>query len=101
MQTLSTLLRERSPVPIGSVVLAFNAICPDRLALLHQHYRRLCRMILDADEWSQIHLLDLLGRYARTMLQQPPVSHSVDVRLNNTFICLKMCPESYFAFPYS
>ncbi|KAG8907999.1 AP-3 complex subunit beta [Tulasnella sp. 403] len=71
MQTLSSLLRDRSPVAIGSVVVAFNTICPDQLELLHQHYRRLCRMIVDVDEWGQVHLLDLLGRYARKMLAKP------------------------------
>lgn len=28
-------------------------------------------MLVDADEWGQIHLLDLLGRYARKMLRRP------------------------------
>ncbi|KAG8929188.1 AP-3 complex subunit beta [Tulasnella sp. 417] len=72
MQTLSTLLKDRSPLSIGSVVIAFNAICPDRLELLHPHYRRLCRMVADADEWGQVQLLELLTRYARKMLSRPP-----------------------------
>jgi hypothetical protein len=39
--------------------------------MLHQQFRRLCRILVDADEWGQINLLDLLARYARTMLSQP------------------------------
>ncbi|KAG9045037.1 AP-3 complex subunit beta [Tulasnella sp. UAMH 9824] len=78
MQTLSTLLKDRSPLAIGSVVIAFNAICPDRLELLHPHYRRLCRMIVDADEWGQVQLLELLTRYARKMLSRPPSESAPD-----------------------
>lgn len=89
MQTLSTLLKDRSPLAIGSVVIAFNAICPDRLELLHPHYRRLCRMVVDADEWGQVQLLELLTRYARKMLSRPP-SESAPVR--TTFECISRAP---------
>jgi AP-3 complex subunit beta len=41
------------------------------LELLHPHYRKLCKVLVDADEWGQVQLLDLLGRYARTMLSRP------------------------------
>jgi len=70
---ISTLLKDRSPLSIGSVTLAFEAVCPTRLDLLHQHYRRLCRTLIDADEWGQVNLLALLSRYARTMLPRPQV----------------------------
>ncbi len=39
--------------------------------MLHQQYRRLCRTLVDVDEWGQIDLLNLLLRYARTMLPRP------------------------------
>ncbi|KAI0926282.1 hypothetical protein AcW1_008493 [Taiwanofungus camphoratus] len=70
---ISTLLRDRSPLSIGSVAVAFEVVCPTRLDLLHQHYRRLCRTLIDADEWGQVDLLHLLVRYARTMLPRPSV----------------------------
>lgn len=72
--TISNLLRDRSPLSLGSVVVAFEAVCPTRLDLLHQHYRRLCRTLIDMDEWGQADLLTLLTRYARTMLSRPVVS---------------------------
>ncbi|KZT56945.1 hypothetical protein CALCODRAFT_483572 [Calocera cornea HHB12733] len=72
MSILSLLLREQSPIAVGSVAVAFDSICPDRLDLLHQHYRRLCRLMVDADEWGQINLLELLTKYARKMLNKPP-----------------------------
>lgn len=68
---ISTLLRDRSPLSIGSAVIAFESVCPTRLDLLHQQYRRLCRVVVEVDEWGQVDLLNLLLRYARTMLQRP------------------------------
>jgi AP-3 complex subunit beta len=68
---LLSLLRDRSPVSVGCVAVAFNAVCPQRLDLLHGHYRRLCRILVDADEWGQASLMDLLLRYARYMLTKP------------------------------
>ena len=75
IEILSTLLRDRSPLSIGSVATAFETVCPTRLDLLHTHYRRLCRVIVDVDEWGQVNLLELLIRYARTMLPRPTASH--------------------------
>ncbi len=68
IEILSTLLRDRSPLSVGSVAIAFEVVCPTRLDLLHVHYRRLCRVLIDVDEWGQVNLLELLVRYARTML---------------------------------
>ncbi|KZT06124.1 uncharacterized protein LAESUDRAFT_813041 [Laetiporus sulphureus 93-53] len=71
---ISSLLRDHSPLSIGSVAVAFTEVCPTRLDLLHQHYRRLCRTLIDADEWGQVDLLNLLIRYARTMLPRPSMN---------------------------
>ncbi|KAL5485750.1 APL6 [Sanghuangporus weigelae] len=68
---ITTLVNDKSPLSIGSVAVAFQAICPTRLDLLHTHYRRLCRMLLDIDSWGQVHVLELLARYARSMLPKP------------------------------
>jgi len=71
IEVIASMLKERSPLAIGSVAVAFDAVCPTRLDLLHQQYRRLCRMLPDADEWGQVDLMNLLLRYARTMLPRP------------------------------
>ena len=47
---------------LGSVVMAFEEVCPDRLDLVHKHYRKLCNTLLDIDEWGQIAVLQLLTR---------------------------------------
>ncbi|EJD49026.1 hypothetical protein AURDEDRAFT_85350 [Auricularia subglabra TFB-10046 SS5] len=73
---LTPMLADRSPLAVGSVATAFNALCPERLDLLHPHFRRLSRLLVDVDEWGQIVLLDLLARYARTMLARPPAEES-------------------------
>lgn len=68
---ITTLLRDHSPLSLGSVAVAFEDVCPTRLDLLHQHYRRLCKTLVDVDEWGQVDLANLLLRYARTMLPRP------------------------------
>lgn len=55
-------------------MVAFESVCPTRLDLLHQQYRRLCKILIDVDEWGQVYLLNLLLRYSRTMLPKPTVS---------------------------
>ncbi|KIM40525.1 hypothetical protein M413DRAFT_72858 [Hebeloma cylindrosporum] len=79
IQIITTLLRDRSPVSLGSVAVAFEAVCPTRLDLLHPHYRRLCRILVDLDEWGQVELMNLLLRYARTMLPRPGMGGSEGV----------------------
>ena len=78
IQIITTLLRDRSPLSLGSVTVAFQAVCPTRLDLLHPHYRRLCKILVDLDEWGQVELMDLLLRYARTMLPRPGSGGTVD-----------------------
>ena len=59
------MLGDNSTFTIGSVLMAFNQVCPDRLDLIHPQYRKLCRMLVDMDEWGQITAMDLLLRYSR------------------------------------
>jgi len=51
--------------------MAFLEVCPDRLDMIHQRYRQLCAQLLDADEWGQIAIMNLLLRYARTQFVDP------------------------------
>lgn len=66
-----TLLRDRSPLSLGTAVLALDNVAPSRLDLLHVHFRRLCRILPDIDSWGQVDVLRVLVRYARTMLPKP------------------------------
>jgi AP-3 complex subunit beta len=50
---------------------ALEAMCPDRLELLHQQYRRICKSLVDTDEWSEVVMLRVLERYARVHFADP------------------------------
>ncbi|RKP37219.1 Clathrin/coatomer adaptor, adaptin-like protein, partial [Dimargaris cristalligena] len=63
---IQNLLHEKTPITIGSVIQAFNGVCPDRFDLIHPHFAKLCLMLIDTDEWGQIAIVNLLLRYART-----------------------------------
>ena len=56
---------------LGSAIGAFLEVCPERVDLLHPHFRKLCNMLADIDEWGQISLLNVLTRYARTHFASP------------------------------
>ncbi|KAJ3811520.1 adaptin N terminal region-domain-containing protein [Lentinula aff. lateritia] len=90
IETITKMLNDTSPLSIGSVAVAFEAVCPTRLDLIHQRYRRLCKLLVEVDEWGQIDLLNLLLRYARTMLPRPivnsdgeEVDHDIELLLSS------------------
>lgn len=70
-QIISTLLNDNSTMVLGSAVAAFVEVCPDELQLIHKHYRKLCKLVADIDEWGQIFIINLLTRYARTQFTCP------------------------------
>ncbi|KAI0225471.1 AP-3 complex subunit beta [Massospora cicadina] len=70
-ELLRVYLEDNSPISLGGVVMAFNHICPQEYSLIHPHYRKLCRVLPELDEWSQIATLQLLLRYARTQFLNP------------------------------
>jgi len=55
----------------GSVVMAFETVCPERIDLIHKNYRKLCNLLVDVDEWGQVMILQMLTRYARTQFLDP------------------------------
>lgn len=75
---IQTLLASPSPLTLGATLTAFLEICPDRLDLLHPYYRHIVRLLVDADEWGQIVALEVLTKYARTMLDKPDTAGAVD-----------------------
>ncbi|KAF2834445.1 ARM repeat-containing protein [Patellaria atrata CBS 101060] len=65
IEYLAALLGDKQYFVAGAAVSAFLEVCPDRLDLIHPHYRSLLRKLLDMDEWSQLDTLRLMGNYAR------------------------------------
>lgn len=65
---LSILLGDKQYYVAGSAVTAYLEICPERVDLIHKHYRSLVRKLVDMDEWSQLATLRLMSIYARKCL---------------------------------
>ena len=51
---LAKLLNDSSTMVLGSAIVAFNEICPHAYELLHPSYRKICHLLADIDEWSQV-----------------------------------------------
>ncbi|KAF7869740.1 hypothetical protein EAF04_004524 [Stromatinia cepivora] len=62
---LSTLLGDKQYYVAGAAVTAFLEVCPERLDLIHKHYRGLVKKLVDMDEWSQMATLRLMTIYSR------------------------------------
>lgn len=97
LDIMTTLLRDRSPLSLGTAVLALDTIAPSRLDLLHVHFRRLCRALPDIDAWGQVDVLRVLVRYARTMLPKPvPASERQEEEVDKDLKLLLTCAEPLF-----
>ncbi|KAH0370733.1 ARM repeat-containing protein, partial [Aureobasidium melanogenum] len=62
---LSTLLGDKQYFVVGAAVAAFSQICPERLDLIHPHYRSIVKKLVDMDEWGQVSTMQLMTIYAR------------------------------------
>lgn len=56
-QIIEKLLKDTSTMVLGSAVAAFNEICPTSYDLIHRSYRKLCHLLADLDEWTQVNSL--------------------------------------------
>ncbi|KAM6976165.1 AP-3 complex subunit beta-1 isoform 2-T2 [Tautogolabrus adspersus] len=80
IEVIEKLLKDKSTLVAGSVVMAFEEVCPDRIDLIHKNYRKLCNLLVDVEEWGQVVIISMLTRYARTQFTSPwkDVRHSVN-----------------------
>lgn len=67
---LAQLLGDKQYYVAGAAVAAFMEVCPERLDLIHPHYRSLIRKLVDMDEWGQLATLRLMNIYARKCFPQ-------------------------------
>ncbi|KAI5866730.1 ARM repeat-containing protein [Durotheca rogersii] len=65
IEYLTTLLGDNQYFVAGAAVSAFMEICPERIDLIHKHYRGLVKKVVDMDEWSQLAMLRMMTLYAR------------------------------------
>nr|KAJ3420623.1 AP-3 complex subunit beta-1 [Polyrhizophydium stewartii] len=71
VELIQQLLNDKSTVVLGTAVSTFNRVCPERFDLVHKHFHKLCRLLVDCDEWGQIEILSLMLRYIRAHFVQP------------------------------
>ncbi|XP_039525477.1 AP-3 complex subunit beta-2 isoform X8 [Pimephales promelas] len=74
IEVIEKLLADKTTLVAGSVVMAFEEVCPDRIDLIHKNYRKLCNLLIDVEEWGQVVIINMLTRYARTQFLNPNVN---------------------------
>lgn len=71
MMVIEKLLSDKTTLVVGSAVMAFEEVCPERIDLIHKNYRKLCNLLVDVEEWGQVIIINMLTRYARTQFVDP------------------------------
>ncbi|KAI9493443.1 adaptin N terminal region-domain-containing protein [Zychaea mexicana] len=71
IEIIASLLKDRSTITIGSTIMAFNEVCPNRFDLIHPCFRKLCGLLADCDEWGQMAILGVMLRYGRSQFLNP------------------------------
>lgn len=79
IEVIEKLLSDRTTLVVGSAVMAFEEVCPERVDLIHKNYRKLCNLLIDVDEWGQVIIINMLTRYARTQFTDPNADDTGDV----------------------
>ncbi|KAL4931591.1 AP-3 complex subunit beta [Aspergillus undulatus] len=62
---IETLIGDSQYFVAGPAVSAFLEVCPERIDLIHKHYRSLVKKLVDMDEWGQLVTMRLITFYAR------------------------------------
>uniref|UniRef100_A0A674CE33 AP-3 complex subunit beta n=1 Tax=Salmo trutta TaxID=8032 RepID=A0A674CE33_SALTR len=76
IEVIEKLLADKTTLVAGSVVMAFEEVCPERIDLIHKNYRKLCNLLIDVEEWGQVVIINMLTRYARTQFLNPNMNVS-------------------------
>uniref|UniRef100_A0A671FUQ8 AP-3 complex subunit beta n=1 Tax=Rhinolophus ferrumequinum TaxID=59479 RepID=A0A671FUQ8_RHIFE len=77
IEVIEKLLADKTTLVAGSVVMAFEEVCPERIDLIHKNYRKLCNLLIDVEEWGQVVIISMLTRYARTQFLSPTQNESL------------------------
>jgi AP-3 complex subunit beta len=89
ISVIEKLLADRTTLVVGSAVMSFEEVCPERTDLIHKNYRKLCNLLVDVDEWGQVLIINMLTRYARTQFTDPNLEVSiVHFSFHNAFLPL-------------
>ncbi|KAG9391595.1 Adaptor Protein Complex 3 subunit, beta (AP3B) [Carpediemonas membranifera] len=68
---IEQLFKDKFATVLGSTAAAFNLVCPHMFEIIHPHFKKLCQLVADCDEWSQIEIIKLLTKYARNQFADP------------------------------
>jgi vesicle coat complex subunit len=79
-EILAQLLQDSSTMVLGSSIAAFNEICPNNFKVIHPSYRKLCHLLADLDEWTQVPVLEMMTRYARQHFMDPSPGRAAAAR---------------------
>uniref|UniRef100_A0A146LRT5 AP-3 complex subunit beta n=1 Tax=Lygus hesperus TaxID=30085 RepID=A0A146LRT5_LYGHE len=71
VHVIEKLLSDKTTLVVGSAVMAFEEVCPEKISLIHKNFRKLCNLLVDVDEWGQVIIINMLTRYARTQFVDP------------------------------
>ena len=71
VQLLHLLLGDKSTEVVGAAAVSYMEICPNQVELIHRHYRKICRQLVECDPWGQVIIMNMLLRYARTQFTDP------------------------------
>ncbi|XP_050430715.1 AP-3 complex subunit beta-2 isoform X2 [Adelges cooleyi] len=85
---IEKLLADKSTLVVGSTVMAFEEVCPERIDLIHKIYRKLCNLLVDIDEWGQVIIVNMLTRYGRTQFINPNKNVSHKKICFGIFLCI-------------
>ncbi|KAJ3057314.1 AP-3 complex subunit beta-1 [Rhizophlyctis rosea] len=80
VELIEGMLKDNSTLVLGSVISSMCQVCPERVDLIHAHYRKLCKLLIDADEWGQVEILSLLLRYARQQFMDPNAGRDPSIK---------------------
>ena len=73
LEQFTALMCDSDPRVVSVVLLVFKECFPERLELLHGHYRYYCQIINKLDSWAQAYLVETLIRYCKRYLPKPMV----------------------------
>lgn len=82
---IQKLLADKTVLVIGSAVMAFTEVCPERVDLIHRVYRKLCALIVDVDEWGQVVIVNMLTAYARMQFANPNLKQNTEAVQEGAF----------------
>eukprot|EP00658_Telonema_sp_P-2_P045702 TRINITY_DN3369_c0_g1_i3.p1 TRINITY_DN3369_c0_g1~~TRINITY_DN3369_c0_g1_i3.p1 ORF type:complete len:659 (+),score=208.98 TRINITY_DN3369_c0_g1_i3:144-2120(+) len=71
LQLLHLLLGDKSTEVVGAASVSYMEICPNQVELIHRHFRKICRQLVECDPWGQVVIMNMLLRYARTQFTEP------------------------------